>query len=130
VRIDTALVAMLLAAAVGCGGGGMASEGGSSLALSLANSAVQVFQGQSSVTVNAKLTRSGSTGTVALTVSGLPQGATDQIQSPRSGSSGSLLVIDGKTSAADSPTAAAVTPVAQMTISLGGYGVEFLTLKP
>jgi hypothetical protein len=46
------------------------------------NSTVQVFQGQSSVTVNAHLTRSGSTGTVALTVSGLPQGATDQIQSP------------------------------------------------
>jgi hypothetical protein len=60
VRIETALLPMLLAAAVGCGGGGMASEGGSSLALSLTNSTVQVFQGQSSVTVNANLTRGGS----------------------------------------------------------------------
>jgi hypothetical protein len=67
----------------------MGSGGGPSLALSLANSTAQVFQGQSSVTVNANLTRSGSTGSVALTVSGLPQGATDQIQSPGSGSSGS-----------------------------------------
>jgi len=99
VRIETALVPVLLAAAVGCGGGGMASEGGSSLALSLANSTAQVFQGQSSVTVNANLTRSGSTGTVALTVSGLPQGATDQIQSPGSGSSGSVAFNAGTAAA-------------------------------
>jgi hypothetical protein len=45
-------------------------------------------------------------------------------------STGSLLLIDAKTSAADGPTAAPVTPAAQMTVSLGGYGVEFLTLKP
>jgi hypothetical protein len=45
-------------------------------------------------------------------------------------SSGSLLAIDTNTSAATGPTAAAVTPAAQMTVSLGGYGVEFLTLKP
>jgi hypothetical protein len=58
----------------------MGPEGASSLALALANSTAQVFQGQPSVTVNANLTRSGSSGSVVLTVSGLPQGATDQIQ--------------------------------------------------
>jgi putative glycosyl hydrolase len=89
-RIETALVLALLAATLGCGAGGMASDGSSSLALSLANSTAQVFQGQPSVTVNANLTRSGSTGTVTLTVSGLPQGATDQVQSPGAGSSGSI----------------------------------------
>src|ERR1700686_1782328 len=88
VRIESALVPGLLAAALGCGGGGMGSGGGYSLALSLASGTAQVFPGQSSVTVNANLTRSGSTGSVALTVSGLPQGATGQIQSPGSGSSG------------------------------------------
>jgi hypothetical protein len=39
-------------------------------------------------------------------------------------STGSLL-IDAKSSAADGPTAAPVTPAAQRTVSLGGYGVEF-----
>jgi hypothetical protein len=45
-------------------------------------------------------------------------------------SRGSLLVIDKNTSASSGPTAAAMTPAAQMTIMLGGYAVAFLTLKP
>lgn len=64
--------------------------GWSSLTLSLANGTAQVFQGQASVVVNANVTRSGSTGNVTLTVSGLPQGASDTIQSPGSGNSGSV----------------------------------------
>jgi hypothetical protein len=43
--------------------------------------------------------------------------------------SGSLLTIDGSTSVASGPTAASVTPSAQMTLTLNGYGVAFLTLK-
>jgi Glycosyl hydrolase catalytic core len=77
----------------------MGSEGSSSLALSLGSSTAQVFQGQSSITVIANLTRSGSPGTVALTVSGLPQGATDQVQSPGTGPSGSIAFNAGTAAA-------------------------------
>jgi hypothetical protein len=45
-------------------------------------------------------------------------------------SSGSLLTIDKTTSVSSGPTAAAVTPAPQMTITLNGYSVAFLTLKP
>jgi hypothetical protein len=45
-------------------------------------------------------------------------------------SSGSLLTIDQNTSVSSGPTAAGVTPAAQMTITLNGYSVAFLTLKP
>ena len=85
-----------LALALGCGGGGM-SGGGSNLTLSLANGSVQVFQGasQNSSTVNATLMRSGTTGSVTLTVVGLPQGASDTIQSPGSGNSGSVTINAG-----------------------------------
>jgi hypothetical protein len=45
-------------------------------------------------------------------------------------SSGSLMIIDKSTDVANGPTATAVTPASQMTITLGGYGVAFLTLNP
>jgi len=45
-------------------------------------------------------------------------------------SSGSLLVIDKSTSVANGPTPSTVTPANQMPISLNGYSVGFLTLKP
>jgi len=45
-------------------------------------------------------------------------------------SSGSLMIIDKNTDVTNGPTATAVTPASQMTITLGGYGVAFLTLKP
>ncbi len=45
-------------------------------------------------------------------------------------SSASLLTIDKNTSVANGPTPAPVTPAAQMTIQLGGYGVAFLKLIP
>jgi hypothetical protein len=41
-----------------------------------------------------------------------------------------LLTIDKTTSVSSGPTAAAVTPAPQMTITLNGYSVAFLTLKP
>jgi hypothetical protein len=45
-------------------------------------------------------------------------------------SSASLLTIDKNTPVAAGPTATPVTPAAQMTIQLGGYGVAFLKLLP
>ncbi len=44
-------------------------------------------------------------------------------------SSGSLLTIDAGTSVTSGPVANPVTPSSQMTVSLNGYGVAFLTLK-
>ncbi|MGD1076805.1 MAG: hypothetical protein ABR881_00660 [Candidatus Sulfotelmatobacter sp.] len=45
-------------------------------------------------------------------------------------SSGSLLTIDKNTSVSSGPAAEVVTPAAQMTITLDGYAVAFLMLKP
>jgi hypothetical protein len=45
-------------------------------------------------------------------------------------SSASLLTLDKNTNVATGPTATPVTPAAQMTIQLGGYGVAFLKLMP
>jgi len=45
-------------------------------------------------------------------------------------SSASLLMIDKTTSVANGPSATTVTPSAQITISLDGYSVAFLTLTP
>jgi hypothetical protein len=42
---------------------------------------------------------------------------------------GSLLTIDATTSVSAGPSAVTVTPSSQMTVTLNGYGVAFLTLK-
>ena len=93
----------LLVLALGCGGGSMGSGGGSGLTVSLANSSTQVFQGQASVTVTVNVARTGSTGSVTLSVSGLPQGATDTIQSPAAGNSGSVTLGAGTAAAGTYP---------------------------
>lgn len=80
--------------AVGCGSGGM-GLGGSGLTLSLANNSAQVFQGKASVTINANVTRTGTTGNVTLSVTGLPAGASYAVQSPGSGNSGSITLSAG-----------------------------------
>ncbi len=87
--------------AVGCGGGGMGSGGTSTISLSLANNSAQVFQGasQNSATVNASLTRTGTTGSVTLTVTGLPLGASETTQSPGSSNSGSVTINAGTAAA-------------------------------
>jgi hypothetical protein len=43
--------------------------------------------------------------------------------------SGSLLTIDANTNVASGPVASAVTPAPQISVTLNGYGVAFLTLK-
>lgn len=68
----------------------MATNGG--LTVSLASGSAQVFQGQASATVNVTVTRTGSTGNVTLSVAGLPAGASDTVQSPGSGNSGSVTL--------------------------------------
>jgi hypothetical protein len=71
--------------------------------------------------VNAPLTDNNGPGaprTIAVDVSALG-----------SFTSGSLLTIDVSTSVASGPTATPVTPSGNMTVSLNGYGVAFLTLK-
>lgn len=45
-------------------------------------------------------------------------------------STGSLLVIDSRTSIIAGPTATAVSPASKMTINLDGYSVAFLKLQP
>src|ERR1700674_2821898 len=44
-------------------------------------------------------------------------------------SSGSLLTIDANTNVAGGPVASTVTPASQISVTLNGYGVAFLTLK-
>jgi hypothetical protein len=93
---------LLLTFSAGCGGGSMSSSSSpsGSLTLSLGSSTAQVFQGQgSSAPLTATLVRSGTTGSVTLTVTGLPAGATDQIQSPGSGNSGSVTFNAGTAAA-------------------------------
>jgi hypothetical protein len=60
---------------------------------------------------------------------GAPRTITVDTSALGSFSSGSLLTIDATTSATSGPTATLVTPSAQITVSLNGYGVAFLTLE-
>jgi hypothetical protein len=40
------------------------------------------------------------------------------------------LTIDGNTDTVNGPAEVAITPAARITVSLGGYGVTFVTLHP
>jgi hypothetical protein len=62
--------------------------------------------------------------------SGDPRAVVVDLSSLGSFSSASLLTIDAATSASSGPTAASVTPASRMTVTLPGYGVAFLNLKP
>ncbi len=114
---------VLLSFSAGCGGGSMSSPS-NSLTLSLAGSSTQVFQGQASITINATLVRSGTTGNVTLNVSGLPTGATDQVQSPGNGNSGSVAFNAGTAAAGTYPlnvTASdgTLSSAASLTLTIG-----------
>ncbi len=61
---------------------------------------------------------------------GSPLSVTVDVSALGAFSSGSLVVIDKNTSAATGPTPTAVTPSGQMTFTLDGYSVAFLSLKP
>jgi len=45
-------------------------------------------------------------------------------------STATALTIDAKTSASTGPAPAAVTPIQKLSVTLGGYGVTFILLKP
>jgi hypothetical protein len=92
-----------LAFAVGCGNAGVHTIPAPSLTLSLSNSSPLAFQGQPAVTDNVTVTPIGSIGNVTLTVTGLPQGATDTIQSPGTGTSGSISIEAGTAAAGTYP---------------------------
>jgi hypothetical protein len=61
---------------------------------------------------------------------GSPRSVEVDVSALGSFSSASLLTIDKDTNIASGPVAATVTPAAQMTITLNGYSVAFLTLSP
>jgi hypothetical protein len=62
--------------------------------------------------------------------SGDPRTVVVDLSSLGSFSSASLLTIDAATSTSSGPAAVSVTPAARMTVTLPGYGVAFLSLKP
>jgi len=89
------IVAFLVAAVgSGCGGGGN-SGSNSGIGLSLSDSTVQGFTGQGSVVVNATITRTGTVGSVTLSVTGLPAGASATVENPGAGNAGSITISPG-----------------------------------
>jgi hypothetical protein len=99
-KIVLAAVLFLLSLLAACGGGSMSPPPpSSSLSLALASGSTVVFPGSADLTVNATITRMGTTGNVTLTIQGLPAGATSKIQSPGSGNSGSITVGAGTATA-------------------------------
>jgi hypothetical protein len=61
---------------------------------------------------------------------GAPRTVIVDVSSLGTFSSASLLSINAASSASSAPTAASVTPAARMTVTLPGYGVAWLVLKP
>lgn len=87
--------AMLLALplVVGCGSsGGSGGGGGQQFSFTLGNASVTTFPGQTSAAIAIDVSRSGDKGSLTASVNGLPSGATAQVQSPGTGSSGSLTL--------------------------------------
>jgi hypothetical protein len=76
------------------------------------------------MTVSATLVRSGTTGSVTLNVTGLPTGATDQIQSPGNGNSGSVAFNAGTSAAGTYPVTVTasdgtLSSMANLTLNIG-----------
>jgi hypothetical protein len=103
-RLLTSLLACLsLLGLAACGSGGASSNPGGSLSLSFSPASALVFPGQPSTTVNVALARQGKTGTVTLSVQGLPTGAAATLQSPGSSNSGSVTLSVSTAAAATYP---------------------------
>lgn len=87
----TLAVALLVATCVGCGASGSGSSNNqSSLNVLLSASITSVYQNQSSATVTVQLTRTGTTGSVSLSLQGVPASVTTQISNPGMGNTGSV----------------------------------------
>ena len=127
-RMLRALPALLAALwTLACGGGSSSTGNSGSLTLSLSSSTAQVYQSPQSVaTVTASLARTGTTGSVTLTIVGVPAGANAQTQQPGAGNSGSITLAPG--SAAPGSYALTITAsdghvsnTAPLTLVIGGF---------
>jgi hypothetical protein len=87
------------------GGGGNGGPGGppGSLSIAFSTASPLAFPGQAATTVNVTLTRSGATGSVTLTVQGLPAGVFANIQSPGSADTGSITLTASTAAASTYP---------------------------
>jgi hypothetical protein len=87
--------AAILIFLAGCGSSGRSTPPPPSLTLSVAPAAALIYPGQAAAMVNVSLVRQGTTGSVTLSVHGLPTGASEVIQSPGSSNAGSLTISAG-----------------------------------
>jgi hypothetical protein len=120
-------VVALVAGLTACGGNSSSSGGNQgNITLALASSTAQVYQSQTSTTVNATLTRTGTVGNVTLTLTGVPTGATSQVTSPGTGSMGSVTVGAGTAAAGSYPITVMasdgmVQSTATLTLAIGAF---------
>src|SRR6516225_1090383 len=117
-----------LAMLTACGAGSSSAAGGNqgSIMLALASYTAQVYQSQTSTTVNATLARTGTVGNVALTLAGVPTGATWRVQSPGTGTTGSVTVGAGTAAAGTYPITVMasdgqVQSMATLTLTIGSF---------
>ena len=90
-RILVSLVMLGMFETAGCGGGNPVANEPDRLSLSLSGSTLLVAQGASG-SVPVTLRRVGSTGSVVLSVAGLPSGASATFEQPGTGNSGSIVI--------------------------------------
>jgi hypothetical protein len=104
-RWQLAALTGLLLLAVACGGGSMGtSTPVVSFSLSTTASSLKIFQGEAAGSLIANVARqSGSDVSITLTASGIPNGATPQITSPGTSTSGSISIDPGSASAGTYP---------------------------
>ena len=112
--VEIAVVCAVLAFAAGCGSGSSNSSTMPNLALALASNSATLYQGasQNTVTVNATTTLTNSTDTIAVTVTGLPTGASYQateILAPETPAGPTWNIVFTETSAAAGSYAPTVT---------------------
>ncbi len=112
----------------GCGGSAGSSSGGGtqggSLAVSLSNNAPLVFPSQANASINVTVARTGNTGNITLTVSGVPSTASVTVQSPGMTNAGTVSIGAGTAPAGTYlATVTAIDGTAQsaapMTLSVG-----------
>ncbi len=110
-RSVAALLFTTLLLAYGCGNGSSGTNPGggapaASISLALSSPSVTLPQGGSIGWVTATISRTGSTGSVALSVSGLPAGAMVSFTQPATGNSGTVALNPGTALAGTYPLTA------------------------
>ena len=104
------VILLALPLAVGCGSsGGSGGGGGPQFSFTLGSSSATVFPGQTSPAIAITVSRSGSKGSLTATVGGLPTGMTAQVQSPGTGSSGSVTLSDATAAPGSFPLVISMT---------------------